>query len=185
MSLSLCERGCSFSVCRFALLDLSRLTRKLLAFLANSDYLSDLDHICKCFDQNTKIRFKNENDPQFIKFGSTKDNDANVSIRFGQLKMTGKDVAQFFEPSIKCITDAVEEQMAKSSCKITVRPFFSSSRALGSKIIYSMSSLSVDSQPASGCSIVSRINSNPKGSASSVQSITRNHFSVSLISRIR
>ena len=131
----------------------SRLTPKLPAHLANSDYLSDLDHICKCFDENTKIRFKNENDPQFIKFGSTKDNDANVNIRFGQLKLTGKDVAQFFEPSVKCIIDAVEEQMTKSSCKITVGLVFSSYSDPGS-ISYSMSCLSVDSQRANGCSIV-------------------------------
>ena len=58
-------------------------------FLAESDFLEDLDHIVKCFDKTTKIRFRNADEPQFVKFGSTQDNDENCNIRYGQLKMTG------------------------------------------------------------------------------------------------
>ena len=58
-------------------------------FLAESDFLEDLGHIVKCFDKTTKIRFRNADEPQFVKFGSTQDNDEDCNIRYGQLKMTG------------------------------------------------------------------------------------------------
>ena len=46
---------------------------------------------------------------QYIKFGSTRDRDDEVGIRFGQLKLTGYDVATFFSESVNCITGTVEE----------------------------------------------------------------------------
>ena len=61
----------------------------LSEILAESDFLDDLDHIVRCFDRTTKIRFSDDKQAQFIKFGSTRDNDASVGIRFGQLKLTG------------------------------------------------------------------------------------------------
>jgi hypothetical protein len=33
--------------------------------------------------------FKNAEDAQYVKFGSTRDTDASVNIRFGQLKLLG------------------------------------------------------------------------------------------------
>ena len=57
--------------------------------LKDSDFIEDLEHIVRCFDRTTKIRFSDDKQPQFIKFGSTRDNDADVGIRFGQLKLTG------------------------------------------------------------------------------------------------
>jgi hypothetical protein len=57
--------------------------------LEESDYLDDLDHIVRCFDRTTKIRFSDDSQAQYIKFGSTRDNDANCGIRFGQLKVAG------------------------------------------------------------------------------------------------
>lgn len=157
---------------------MSRLTiRELLAFLADSDYLSDLDYICECFDRRTKPRFNNENNSQVIKFGSAKDNDADLNISFGQLKMTGKEVAQFFEPSVQCIIHAVKAQIEKSSCKITVGLCFLFYRTPVSTAIHSMSSLLEDSQPAIGSPIVSGTSSYLEGSLSSVQSTTRNDFS--------
>ena len=61
----------------------------IIGFLAESDFIDDLDHIVKCFDKTTKLRFRSADDPQFVKFGSTRDNDEECSIRYGQLKMTG------------------------------------------------------------------------------------------------
>ena len=61
----------------------------IIGFLAESDFLEDLGHIVKCFDKTTKIRFRNADEPQFVKFGSTQDNDEDCNIRYGQLKMTG------------------------------------------------------------------------------------------------
>ena len=43
----------------------------VIGFLAESDFLEDLGHIIKCFDKTTKLRFRNADEPQFVKFGST------------------------------------------------------------------------------------------------------------------
>jgi len=78
--------------------------------LAESTFLDDLDHIVRCFDKTTKLRFRNAEEPQFIRFGGTRDNEPDCNIRYGQLKLTGAEVAAFFEPSIKCIVESVREQ---------------------------------------------------------------------------
>ena len=64
-------------------------TSSNIGFLAESDFLDDLDHIVRCFDKTTKLRFRSADEPQFVKFGSTRDNDEDCNIRYGQLKMTG------------------------------------------------------------------------------------------------
>ncbi|TFK21092.1 hypothetical protein FA15DRAFT_672873 [Coprinopsis marcescibilis] len=79
--------------------------------LDDSDFIEDLDHIVRCFDKSTKVRFSSDKQAQYIKFGGTRDNDEACNIRFGQLKLAGSDVAQFFEPSVKCIVDAVLDQI--------------------------------------------------------------------------
>jgi hypothetical protein len=79
-------------------------------FLADSPYVDDLEHIVRCFDKTTKLRFRKAEEPQYIKFGSTRDNDEAYNIRFGQLKLMGTDVASFFEPSVNCIVKAVLDQ---------------------------------------------------------------------------
>ncbi|KAF8959231.1 hypothetical protein BDZ97DRAFT_1906233 [Flammula alnicola] len=79
-------------------------------YLAESPYADDIDHIVRCFDKTTKLRFRNPEEAQYIKFGGTRDNDPSYSIRFGQLKLLGSDVALFFEPSIDCIIKAVQDQ---------------------------------------------------------------------------
>ncbi|CAA7260337.1 unnamed protein product [Cyclocybe aegerita] len=82
----------------------------LQQFLEDSPFIEDLEHIIRCFDKTTKLRFRNAEEPSYIKFGSTRDNDENYSIRFGQLKLQGSDVALFFEPSINCIIKSVTDQ---------------------------------------------------------------------------
>jgi len=84
--------------------------RFIESYLNDSPFLDDLDHIILCFDKTTKLRFRNAEEPQYVKFGSTRDNDESYNIRFGQLKLIGTDVAQFFQPSIDCIVKAVLEQ---------------------------------------------------------------------------
>ncbi|KAF8805124.1 hypothetical protein BYT27DRAFT_7339733 [Phlegmacium glaucopus] len=88
-------------------------------YLADSFFLDDLDHIIRCFDKTTKLRFKKAEEPQYVKFGSTRDNNENYNIRFGQLKLTGTDVAQFFQPSVDCIVKAVLDQK-----RIAHKPIF-------------------------------------------------------------
>lgn len=57
--------------------------------LTESAFIDDLDTIVRCFDKTTKLRFRSKNDPQFIKFGSTRDNEPETNIRYGQLKLSG------------------------------------------------------------------------------------------------
>jgi hypothetical protein len=86
-------------------------------YLQESTFFADLDNIVEWFDKTTKLRFRNSDEPQFIKFGGARDNDQNCNIRFGQLKLLGSDVAKFFEPSVECIVKAVLEQ-----CKVAHKP---------------------------------------------------------------
>jgi hypothetical protein len=65
------------------------MTRLIAEYLADSDFVDDLDHIVRCFDKTTKVRFSSDKQPQYIKFGSTRDNDPECNIRFGQLKLNG------------------------------------------------------------------------------------------------
>ncbi|KAF9527254.1 hypothetical protein CPB83DRAFT_936155 [Crepidotus variabilis] len=87
--------------------------------LAESPFLDDLDHITDCFDKTTKPRFRVEQDPQYIKFGSTRDNDKDVDIRFGQMKIAGTVVAAFFKHSVDCVVKAVLEQKATAHNNIS------------------------------------------------------------------
>ena len=68
---------------------ISILNSRLLAFLKNSNYIDDIDAIVEAFDETTKIYFKSDADAQFIRFGSTQDNDFEHNIKFGQLKLDG------------------------------------------------------------------------------------------------
>lgn len=91
----------------------------LQEYLSDSTYIDDIDHIVRCFDKTTKLRFRDRNDPQFIKFGSTRDNDPDLGIKYGQLKLKGSEVANFFEPSIKCIVDALKKVRRQSGKRLT------------------------------------------------------------------
>jgi len=88
-----------------------------LDYLQHSTFSADIKHIVSCFDKTTKIRFRNSDEPQYIKFGGTRDNDQSCNIRFGQLKLLGSDVATFFEPSVECIVNAVLKQ-----CRMAHKP---------------------------------------------------------------
>ncbi|KAJ2928235.1 hypothetical protein H1R20_g8854, partial [Candolleomyces eurysporus] len=77
------------------------------SYLEESEYHDELDSIVHCFDKSTKIRFNNDQQPQYIRFGGNKDNDPPYNIRFGQLRLSGTDVAKFFEPSVTCIIKSV------------------------------------------------------------------------------
>lgn len=87
-------------------------------YLADSAFIDDLDHIVRCFDTTTKLRFRSDNQPQYIKFGSWRDNDSAHRIRFGQLTLDGSHVREFFRPSIKCITEVVMEQRKSAGVKV-------------------------------------------------------------------
>ena len=61
----------------------------VIGFLAGSPFYEDLDHIVRCFDKTTKLRFRDSKNFQYIKFGTTRDTDEKFNIRFGQLKLQG------------------------------------------------------------------------------------------------
>ncbi|KAN0081574.1 hypothetical protein V8E55_009198 [Tylopilus felleus] len=84
----------------------------LMAKLANSQYGSDdiVQQMKDVFDKTTKLRFRDADDPQYIKFGTVRDKDPQYNIHSGQLKLSGKDVATFFEPSVVAIADAFKKQ---------------------------------------------------------------------------
>ncbi|PPQ74250.1 hypothetical protein CVT24_001151 [Panaeolus cyanescens] len=86
--------------------------------LKNSKFSGDVKHISRCFDKTTKLRFRNVEESQYIKFGTLKDRDLTLNIRSGQLRLTGTEVAAFFEPSVNCIIKSIEEQRRLSSSQI-------------------------------------------------------------------
>jgi hypothetical protein len=55
--------------------------------LGQSLYKTDILHIVESFDKTTKLRFRNADDPQHIKFGSIRDMEPKLIIRSGQLKL--------------------------------------------------------------------------------------------------
>ncbi|KAF8802605.1 hypothetical protein BYT27DRAFT_7260908 [Phlegmacium glaucopus] len=93
----------------------------LAGLLGKSRFAVDIPLIEKCFDKVTKLSFRNAEEPQFVRFGTTRDTDANLKIRSGQLRLLGSDVASFFDPSFQCIVKAINEQKAASAtnCKIS------------------------------------------------------------------
>ncbi|KAF9466599.1 hypothetical protein BDZ94DRAFT_182968 [Collybia nuda] len=73
-----------------------------------------LDHITQRFDETTKRLFRDRKDLQFIPFGSPLDKDLAVGIRGGQLKLTGNEVANLFEPSVDAAVNAIKAQIEAS-----------------------------------------------------------------------
>jgi len=66
------------------------------------------------FDEGTKKVFFDDNGAQYIKFGSPRDNDPKYGIKAGKLMLTGKQVAEFFEPSIQTTVDSIRGNFKKA-----------------------------------------------------------------------
>ncbi|KAG1886692.1 hypothetical protein F4604DRAFT_1723101 [Suillus subluteus] len=82
-----------------------------------------IEQMTDAFDNTTKFRFCNPEDPSYIKFGTMRDKDPQFNIRSGQLKLNGQDVAELFEPSITSIIEAFETQRMNASIPITIVSF--------------------------------------------------------------
>ncbi|KAK7033188.1 heat shock protein 12A [Favolaschia claudopus] len=96
----------------------SRRARRFLEEkLKSSKYGSPeaVEHITKRFDETTKRLFRDDRSVQFISFGSPLDKDSNVGIRGGQLKLTGAEVRELFEPSIEAAFLAIKAQIDASA----------------------------------------------------------------------
>lgn len=70
-----------------------------------------LEHITKRFDETTKRLFRDKKEPQYVQFGSPLDKDLAAGIRQGQLKLTGAEVAELFEPSIEAAINSITHQV--------------------------------------------------------------------------
>ena len=59
--------------------------------LEGSKYCSPeiLKQMTDIFDKTTKLRLRNAEDPQYIKFGTVRDKDPQYDIRSGQLRLSG------------------------------------------------------------------------------------------------
>ena len=66
-------------------------SRFATAKLANSRYGSPdmVQQMKEIFDKTTKLRFRDADDPQYIKFGTVRDKDPGYDIRSGQMKLAG------------------------------------------------------------------------------------------------
>ena len=101
-------------------------SRRARAFLEeklkNSKYGTPdaVDHITKRFDETTKRLFRDKKDLQFIPFGSPLDKDMTVGIRGGQLKLTGVEVANLFEPGIQAAVSSITAQIEASQGVVRV-----------------------------------------------------------------
>ncbi|KAG9312597.1 hypothetical protein JVU11DRAFT_6994 [Chiua virens] len=120
----------------------------LRAKLANSRYGSEenLWNMSEIFDKTTKVRFRDVDEPQYIKFGGIRDKDPEYGIRSGQLKLIGEDVAKLFEPSVQEIIAAFEQQRAAASMPITsvfLVGGFAASDWLHAKLVEHMNALDV------------------------------------------
>ncbi|KIK43050.1 hypothetical protein CY34DRAFT_804214 [Suillus luteus UH-Slu-Lm8-n1] len=81
--------------------------------LSGSEHYSNptiIAQMADIFDYSTKLRFRKPDEPSYIRFGTIRDKDLKYDIRSGQLKLAGQDVADLFEPSIKAIIEAFEQQ---------------------------------------------------------------------------
>ncbi|KAH7884462.1 hypothetical protein F5I97DRAFT_1937901 [Phlebopus sp. FC_14] len=95
----------------------SRRAREFFAEkLKNSKYGSpdSIDHITKRFDETTKRLFRDKKDIQWVPFGSPLDKDPTAGIRGGSLKLTGAEVAEFFEPSVQAAVASIKAQVHAS-----------------------------------------------------------------------
>ncbi|KIK58160.1 hypothetical protein GYMLUDRAFT_228044, partial [Collybiopsis luxurians FD-317 M1] len=82
--------------------------------LQGSQFYSDVSKIAECFDQTTKLQFRDSGEPSYVRFGGVRDRDPALDIRSGQMKIPGAVVARFFEPSIKAILQAIARQRSDS-----------------------------------------------------------------------
>ncbi|KAJ7057214.1 hypothetical protein C8F01DRAFT_1061528 [Mycena amicta] len=87
--------------------------------LRNSKYFGVVAEIAECFDQTTKLKFRNPEEFSYIKFGTLRDQDPAFNIVNGQMKLPGTVIATFFQPSIDAIVRSVEQQCAVSKVPIS------------------------------------------------------------------
>ncbi|KAG6867786.1 hypothetical protein C0993_011116 [Termitomyces sp. T159_Od127] len=87
-------------------------TRRARVFFENllrgSKFMEDVDAITQHFDRNSKLTFRNIDEPSFIKFGGLRDKDLTLGIRSGQLKLNGMSECQKLKSSADLMSSLLE-----------------------------------------------------------------------------
>ncbi|KAJ7755461.1 hypothetical protein B0H16DRAFT_715359 [Mycena metata] len=87
--------------------------------LQGSKYQEDATHITKCFDKNTKLRFRSTDAWSYIQFGRPSDKSEEFNITSGRMKLASDIVAGFFKPSLDAILRSVTTQCETSEVPIS------------------------------------------------------------------
>ncbi|KAJ3998694.1 hypothetical protein F5050DRAFT_1868460 [Lentinula boryana] len=87
--------------------------------LRGTRFEEEIPRITECFDQTTKLQFKDSDEPYHVKFGGLRDREPNLDIRSGQMKIAGLTMARFFQPSINTISKAIADQCLDARKVIT------------------------------------------------------------------
>ncbi|TFK50898.1 hypothetical protein OE88DRAFT_1808443 [Heliocybe sulcata] len=74
----------------------------------------DIENIVRSFEKTAKRRFKSASEAVHIRFGSRADDDSDYGISKGILRLTGTEVASVFDPSVRAIVEAIQEQQSAS-----------------------------------------------------------------------
>lgn len=77
-----------------------------------------VEHITKRFDEDAKRRFRSKKEESWVKFGSPLDKDTAVGIKAGQMKLSGSEVAELFEPSIEALVISIRAQVEASQGRV-------------------------------------------------------------------
>ncbi|KAJ3738778.1 hypothetical protein DFH05DRAFT_1553084 [Lentinula detonsa] len=87
--------------------------------LYGTRFEEDIPRITECFDQTTKLQFKDSDESYHVKFGGLRDREPDLDIRSGQMKIAGLTMARFFQPSIDTISEAIVDQRRDARKVIT------------------------------------------------------------------
>ncbi|KLO05433.1 hypothetical protein SCHPADRAFT_911041 [Schizopora paradoxa] len=71
------------------------------------------------FDDTAKKTFKDGDEMCLVQFGSFNENDAAHGIRAGKIKLTGLEMASFFEPAVEAAVKAIKQQIEESRYPIS------------------------------------------------------------------
>ncbi|KAK7467520.1 hypothetical protein VKT23_004573 [Stygiomarasmius scandens] len=85
----------------------------------NTRFKDDIPRITKIFDTTAKRAFSEDTKASFISFGTHSDNDDELGVNSGHLKLSREMVASFFNPAVKETARAILEQQIELNEKVT------------------------------------------------------------------
>jgi hypothetical protein len=105
----------------------SSVTSRVRAYLVEKlrgtrfDSRLNIRNMVKDFNDSTLPNFKDANEPSYIKFGTSSDNDIVMGIRAGHLEIPGSQMAEFLEPSVQAIATCIHHQQKAAGKPIAVK----------------------------------------------------------------